>query len=63
MLENKDRLDFLPFPNYREPSVCHDHNSITDEGWCWECACETYGYDKAVDIYNLLNPTKAIKRQ
>ena len=34
-----------------EPFICPYHNCTTDNGWCWECAVETYGYDKAQEIY------------
>ena len=39
------KLDDLLSPDYREPFICPYHNCLTDGGWCWECAVETYGYD------------------
>jgi hypothetical protein len=45
-------LEPIPMPDYREPFVCPWHNCATDHGWCWECAVETYGYDKAKEIHD-----------
>ncbi len=45
-----DKFDF-PSVDYREPFICPFHNCLTQEGWCWECAIETYGYDKANQIF------------
>ena len=44
--------DVLPRPEYREPFICPFHNCITENGWCWECAVETYGYDEANNVYD-----------
>jgi len=52
-MEQKE-LDFFNL-NYREPFMCPYHHSRTDNGWCWECAEETYGYDKAKEIHASLN--------
>ena len=41
------KLDDMFHPDYREPFMCPYHNCITDNGWCWECAVETYGYEDA----------------
>ena len=38
-------------PDYRDPFICPYHNCITDSGWCWECAVETYGYEEAKKIH------------
>lgn len=43
----------FPTPDYREPFVCPFHNCMTDNGWCWVCAEETYGYEEAKRIYDL----------
>lgn len=41
-----------PYP----PSIflCPHHQSLTDDGWCWECAQETYGYEEAKRVYERL---------
>lgn len=35
----------------QELFVCPFHECLTDNGWCWECAVETYGYEEAKRIH------------
>ena len=45
---------------FQEPFRCPHHDSLTDGGWCWECAEETYGYEKAKEVFEQLrHPTEA----
>ncbi len=55
-----DKLDDFFYPDYREPFICPYHNCRTDNGWCWECAAETYGYEDARRIH--LGLAKAERR-
>jgi hypothetical protein len=43
-------------PPYRDIFICPYHNCLTENGWCWECAVETYGYDEAKRIYEKNKP-------
>ena len=59
-MENS-KYDF-PAINYREPFICPYHKCTTDNGWCWECAVETYGYDNAKLVHdNNMDINKAKK--
>lgn len=40
------------YPDYRDPFWCPYHGCATESGWCWECAVETYGYDKAKLVHD-----------
>ena len=53
-----NKLEDFFHPDYREPFICPDHGCVTDSGWCWECAEETFGYDKAKEVYESMKENK-----
>jgi len=60
MIVNKmeQQLTSFPTPDYRESFICPFHNCMTNDGWCWECAVETYGYEEAKRIKEAISLTR-----
>ena len=52
MPETKTKLENFYHEDYRDPFICPFHHCVTDQGWCWECTQETFGYEKAKQVYN-----------